>query len=100
MFSAIKKNGERLYKKARRGENIVLNSRVVHVHSFKITHFESPKISFEIKCGSGTYIRSIASDLGKALNSGAYLNKLCREKIGAYHLKSAFDMEDLNVANP
>lgn len=98
VFSAIKQNGERLYKKARRGENVIVNSRLVHVYSFKIIHFENPKIIFEINCGSGTYIRSIANDLGKALNSGAYLNKLCRIKIGKHHLGSAFDIKSLNMA--
>jgi len=98
IFSALKKEGERLYKKARRGENVVIKPRLVHVYSFKIIYFENPKIIFEIECGSGTYIRSIAHDLGRALNSGGYLNKLCRTKIGDYHLDSAFDIKTLNTA--
>jgi len=92
IFSALKRDGERLYKKARRGENIEIESRKVSVHSFGITIMEMPKISFEIMCSKGTYIRSIAHDFGAALASGAYLSKLCRTAIGDYKLQDALDI--------
>ena len=92
IFSALKRGGERLYKKARRGENIKIKARTVSVHSFRITTIEIPKISFEIMCGKGTYIRSIAHDFGAALDSGAHLSKLCRTAIGEYKLRDSLDI--------
>ena len=92
IFSALKRDGERLYEKARRGESIEIEARKVRVHSFEITAIEMPKISFEIKCSKGTYIRSIAHDFGAALDSGAHLSKLCRTAIGDYKLKNALDI--------
>jgi len=92
IFSALKKDGERLYKKARRGESIEIGARKVSVHSFRITAIKMPKISFEITCSKGTYIRSIAYDFGDALGSGAHLSKLCRTAIGDYKLQDALDI--------
>ena len=92
IFSALKRDGERLYEKARRGESIEIEAMKVSVHSFEITAIEMPKISFEIKCSKGTYIRSIAHDFGAALDSGAHLSKLCRTAIGDYKLKNALDI--------
>ncbi len=93
IFSALKRGGERLYEKARRGEKIKIKSRRVSVHSFNITTMEMPKVSFEIKCGKGTYIRSIANDFGAALNSGSHLSKLCRTAIGNYQLSEGINIE-------
>ena len=92
IFSALKRDGERLYKKARRGESIEIEARKVSVYSFEITAIEMPKISFEITCSKGTYIRSIAHDFGAALDSGAHLSKLCRTAIGDYKLQDALDI--------
>ena len=92
VFSALKKDGERLYLKARRGEQVDVESRKVNVHSFDITAIEMPKFYFQIKCSKGTYLRSIAHDFGIALNSGAHLSKLCRTAIGDYLLKDAFNI--------
>ena len=92
IFSALKKDGERLYKKARRGESIEIEARKVIVQSFRVPTIKMPKISFEIICGKGTYIRSIAHDFGAALDSGAHLSKLCRTAIGDYKLQDAFDI--------
>ena len=89
IFSAIKVNGERLYKKARRGEEIEIKSRKVIIHNFKVTEIKIPKIKFTIECSKGTYIRSIAHDFGKSLNNGAHLSKLIRTKIGEFDLKDA-----------
>jgi tRNA pseudouridine55 synthase len=92
IFSALKRGGERLYKKARRGESVEIEARKVSVHSFIITAIEMPKISFEITCSKGTYIRSIAHDFGAALGSGAYLSQLCRTAIGNYKLQDALNI--------
>jgi len=92
IFSALKKDGERLYKKARRGEIIEIDPRKVSIYSFEITAIAMPKISFEIMCSKGTYIRSIAHDFGAALDSGAHLSKLCRTTIGNYKLQDALNI--------
>jgi len=94
IFSALKRGGERLYEKARRGESFEIESRKVSVHAFNIITIEMPKVSFEIKCSKGTYIRSIAHDFGAALKSGAHLSKLCRTAIGDYQLVDALDVSD------
>jgi tRNA pseudouridine55 synthase len=94
IFSALKRGGERLYEKARRGESFEIQPRKVSVHSFDIKTIEMPKVRFEIKCSKGTYIRSIAHDFGTALNSGAHLSKLCRTAIGDYQLADALDVSD------
>jgi len=100
IFSALKKDGERLYKKARRGEKITLESRKVFVREFNVITFENLEISFEIKCGKGTYIRSIANDFGAALNSGGHLSKLCRTAIGDNLLSNAINIQILeNLLN-
>ncbi len=93
IFSALKKDGERLYKKARRGEKISLEKRNVVIGEFNIFSIKSLDIRFEIKCSKGTYIRSIANDFGKELNSGGYLRKLCRTAIGDYKLSNAISVE-------
>ena len=94
IFSALKRGGERLYEKARRGEKFEIEARKVSVHSFDITAIEMPKVGFEIKCSKGTYIRSIAHDFGAALNSGAHLSELCRTAIGDYQLTDALEVSD------
>jgi len=93
MFSALKKNGERLYKKARRGEKIELKKREIYIQKFKINSISMPKIHFTIECSKGTYIRSIANDFGAKLKSGGYLSKLNREKIGDYSVRDALTIE-------
>ena len=93
IFSALKKDGERLYEKARRGEKAEIQSRKVTINQFDITSFKSLNVSFKIKCSKGTYIRSIANDFGTALNSGGYLSKLCRTAIGKYPLKEGISIE-------
>lgn len=93
IFSALKKGGERLYEKARRGETIEIESRKVTVREFTITSIENLEVNFEIKCSKGTYIRSIAHDFGAALNSAGHLSKLCRTSIGEYQLSEAIDVE-------
>jgi tRNA pseudouridine55 synthase len=93
IFSALKKGGERLYEKARRGEEISIESRKIFVREFNIISIENLTVAFEIKCSKGTYIRSIANDFGAALNSGGYLSSLCRTAIGDYQLSKGIDIE-------
>ena len=95
IFSALKKDGERLYKLVRKNKKVEIESRKVTIHSFKITKTNMPEVSFKISCSKGTYIRSIANDFGKALNSGAHLSELCRTKIGEYDLKQATNIKEL-----
>ena len=95
IFSALKKDGKRLYDFARENEEVEIKERKVMVHSFEITDINFPEVNFKISCTKGTYIRSIANDFGRALNSGAYLSKLCRTKIGKYNLKDAFSLNEV-----
>ena len=82
IFSALKKNGKRLYEYAREGSKIEIPSRAVTIKEFEITKIELPCIEFRIVCGKGTYIRSLAHDFGRSLNNGAHLSGLRRTKIG------------------
>lgn len=95
MFSAIKVDGQPLYKLARKGEEITLKARPVTIYDFKITNIHLPELDFEVKCSKGTYIRSLANDFGARLNNGAYLTKLRRTYIGEFSLKDAWDLEEL-----
>lgn len=93
--SAVKINGERLYVKARRGEETELRLRSVSVSVFEITRIALPEVDFRIVCSKGTYIRSLVSDFGKHLNNGAYLSKLTRTRSGDFLLQNAFEVKDL-----
>ncbi len=95
MYSAIKVDGQPLYRKARKGIMVELKPRPVTIHEFEILSVEMPTVAFRVKCSKGTYIRSLAYDFGKALNSGAYLSSLVREKIDHYNLEDAWDVEEL-----
>ncbi len=97
VFSAIKKKGERLYHKARRGEEVEIRERKVIVHEFEITRVELPEVDFRVLCGKGTYIRSLAYDFGKLLDSGAFLGALRREAIGSYQVQDAVAPDDFKV---
>ena len=91
VFSALKKEGKRLYEYARAGEAVEIPTRQVSVHSFKIAPKTFPAIEFEIVCSKGTYIRSLAHDFGKSLKSGAHLSSLRRTKIGDFNVNNAID---------
>jgi tRNA pseudouridine55 synthase len=93
IFSAIKKDGKRLYEFARAGENVEIKPRTVSISEFKITKIEGLKIDFRVVCSKGTYIRSLAHDFGKALNSGAHLSALRRTKIGDFNVIDALSIE-------
>jgi tRNA pseudouridine55 synthase len=92
IYSAIKQNGKKLYEYARNGETIELKKRKINISEFKITKIELPKVHFKVKCGKGTYIRSLANDYGLELKSGAYLYKLKRERIGGFNIKDALSI--------
>jgi tRNA pseudouridine55 synthase len=92
IFSALKKNGKRLYEYAREGSKIEIPSRAVTIKEFEITKIELPCIEFRIVCGKGTYIRSLAHDFGRSLNNGAYLSSLRRTKIGEFRVEDAIDI--------
>jgi tRNA pseudouridine55 synthase len=91
MFSALKKDGVRLYDMAREGKEIEIPVRKISIPEFEITKIDLPKIEFRVVCSKGTYIRSLAYDFGKALNSGAYLSKLRRTKIGEFNVENALE---------
>lgn len=93
VFSALKKDGQRMYKLARAGEVIEVESRKVFVHEFEITRIALPEIDFRVMCSKGTYIRSLAYDFGKALGSGAHLSALRRTKIGDLDVENAITPE-------
>lgn len=89
VFSAIKKEGKRLYEHARAGQEIEVESRKTTIYEFEITRISLPEIDFRVQCSKGTYIRSLAYDFGLALQSGAHLTALRRTKIGDYSVENA-----------
>ena len=93
IFSALKKDGKRLYEFARAGEDVEIKARTVSISEFEITNIESSNIDFRVVCSKGTYIRSLANDFGKALGSGAHLSALRRTKIGDYDVENAISVE-------
>ena len=93
IFSAIKKDGVRLYELARRGETTEIKTREVSINLFEITKIDLPTIDFRVVCSKGTYIRSLAYDFGLALNSGAHLSALRRTKIGDFSVDDALSIE-------
>ena len=95
MYSAIKVEGKPLYKSARKGEEIEVESRRVTIHEFEITAVELPHVHFRVVSGKGTYIRSLAHDLGQMLGCGAYLSALRRTRIGMYRVADAWSIEEL-----
>ncbi|MEP0133635.1 MAG: tRNA pseudouridine(55) synthase TruB [Eudoraea sp.] len=89
VFSALKKDGKRMYEYAREGKELEIKARIVEILEFEILDINLPELQFRIKCSKGTYIRSIAHDFGKALNSGGHLSSLRRTKIGGYNVNNA-----------
>ncbi len=100
VFSAIKKDGKRLYEFARAGEAVEIKPRTVHILEFEITRFENNEVGFRVVCSKGTYIRSLANDFGKALQSGGHLTVLRRTKIGDFHVDNAFSIENFIESLP
>lgn len=89
VFSALKKDGKRLYEHARAGEEVEILARKITIHEFEITKINFPQVEFRVVCSKGTYIRSLAYDFGLAMNSGGYLSKLRRTKIGEFSVEGA-----------
>ena len=94
VFSALKKDGKRLYEFAREGIEVEIPSRKVNIRNFELTQKAIPKVDFKVICSKGTYIRSLANDFGKALNSGAHLSALRRTRIGEFNIEQAVSIED------
>lgn len=92
--SAIKVDGKRLYELARQGKEVKLEPRAVTIKEFEITGVQLPVVSFRVVCSTGTYIRSLANDMGVALGCGAYLASLCRTRIGVFSVDKAMNMEE------
>lgn len=95
IYSAIKKGGRKLYELARKGETIELEPRPVHIAALTFRNFEAPEFDLEVTCGSGTYIRSLAHDLGEVLGVGAHLRGLVRTASGVFSLEEAVSLETL-----
>ena len=94
VFSALKKEGKRLYEFARAGEAVKIDSRKVTINAFEITNIEGLTVDFSVTCSKGTYIRSLAYDFGKALGSGAHLSALRRTKIGDFSVEKAISIDE------
>ena len=92
IFSAVKKDGVRLYKLARRGVDVKVEKREITIHDFTITSINFPEIEFSVCCSKGTYIRSLANDYGKELGSGAHLSELRRTSIGKYSVDKSYKL--------
>lgn len=95
IFSAIKVDGKRAYNEARKGNEVIMKSRVVQITEFEITEINLPAVKFRVRCSKGTYIRSLANDFGQKLKVGAYLAELRRTKIGMYDVEDAATIEAL-----
>lgn len=93
VFSALKKEGKRLYEYARNNEEVKIDSRKVFISEFEITKIEMPKVYFRVVCSKGTYIRSLAHDFGKSLGSGAHLSALRRTRIGEFTVENAIELD-------
>lgn len=94
VFSAIKKDGKRLYEHARKGEEVEIEARKTTIYEFELTRVALPEVDFRVVCSKGTYIRSLAYDYGVALNSGAHLTALRRTKIGEFDVVNAVSPND------
>ena len=94
-YSAVKVDGKRAYELARKEKNVLIREKEITINEFKILNFSSPVIEFYISCSKGTYIRSIARDLGEKLGCGAYLSELRRTKIGSFCVDNADTIEEL-----
>ena len=94
-YSAIKIGGEPAYKKARRGEKFILPKRKVRIYEIKLLEWKPPFLKIRVVCSSGTYIRTLAEDIGKVLSTGAYLTKLLRTRVGSFNIAESKTIEEL-----
>ena len=95
-YSAVKVNGKRAYKLKRKGNEVELKAKPVRIDEIELTSFdeENKQAAIRVVCGKGTYIRSLARDIGKALGSGAYLTALCRTRVGDVQLVNCIEMDN------
>lgn len=95
-YSAVKKNGDRAYELRRRGEDVKLDAKPVHIEDIELLWFDPQKMQAQIRveCGKGTYIRALARDIGRALDSGAYLTQLCRTRLGDVRIEDCIKLDD------
>lgn len=95
LFSAVMVDGHRAYKLARKGSDVELKAKTVHIDEIELTHFdpESMQMSIRVACGKGTYIRSLARDIGAALDSGAFLTALCRTRVGNVRIEDCLTLD-------
>lgn len=95
-YSAVKKNGDRAYELRRRGEDVKLDAKPVHIDDIELLWFDPEKMQVQIRveCGKGTYIRALARDIGRALDSGAYLTQLCRTRLGDVRIEDCIKLDD------
>jgi len=99
IYSAVKYKGKRAYKLARKGQEVVLNKRTVSIYYIKIISVELPDVTMEVKCSSGAYIRSLASDLSQELGPGGHLRSLTRLSCGSFDLKNALNSNEISAEN-
>jgi len=99
MFSAVKINGQPLYKLARKGQEVEREPRFIRISRFETTRFESPEIDFSLDCTKGTYVRTLASDIGEKLGCGAHLSGLRRTASDRFHIKDSITLEAFQEAD-
>jgi tRNA pseudouridine55 synthase len=99
VFSAIKLNGRRAYDLARKGEAVSLKPRTVEVHGIDVVNYEYPRLTIDIHCGSGTYVRSLGRDLAESLGTAAVMSALVRTSVGGFHVDRAVDPQTLTAGN-
>lgn len=97
IFSAIKVNGQRAYKLARKGEEVEMPSRVVMIHSLDLLDYTYPEVKIRTHVSSGTYIRTLGEDIGKELGTGAYCTQLRRTSVAEYRIADALSLKDLGI---
>jgi len=100
LFSAVKIDGKRAYELARNGQTAEIKAKSVEIKAFELTRIALPEIDFRVVCSKGTYIRSLARDLGQALGCGAHLTRLVRTRIGEYRVEEAFSLEAIEALRP
>jgi tRNA pseudouridine55 synthase len=95
MVSAVKKNGVPLYKRARKGQEVEREARLIHVFEFAMTRFVLPDVDFRVRCTKGTYVRKLCADIGEALGCGAHLSRLRRTSIGRVRIEDALPLDQI-----
>ena len=100
VFSALKKGGKRLYEYARKGEKVKIDPRTIRISEFDLTRIAMPEVDFRVVCSKGTYIRSLAHDYGKSVDSGAHLSRLRRTRIGDQLVADAMTIEQFMTCLP